>query len=79
MAGDRKPRDRKQPIDPGDIRVIRAAQRLRELEISGITLPEILGGGAGAAFVRDYCDGDPDIASTAFALVHAPNSPAGRG
>lgn len=66
-------------MDAGDMRVIRAAQQLRELEISGITLPEILGGEAGAAFVRDYCGGDPDIASTAFALVHAPHSPSGRG
>ena len=53
-------------------RVERAAERLRELEASGVYLAEILGGEAGAAFVRDDCDGDPEVAHAAFALVHSP-------
>jgi hypothetical protein len=60
------------PSNASDAQVTRAAQRLRELEASGTTLPEILGGKAGIAFVRDYCDGDPAIATAAFALVHPP-------
>ncbi len=56
-------------------RVGRAAERLRDLEASGIELSEILSGEAGIAFVRDDCQGDLDVASSAFALVH---SPAGR-
>ncbi len=56
-------------------RVRRAAERLRNLEASGVELSEILNGEAGIAFVRDDCQGDPDIASSAFTLVH---SPAGR-
>jgi hypothetical protein len=60
---------------PEDDRIKRAAKWLRELEASGVEPSEILGGEAGAQFVRDYCSGDPDLASAAFALVH---SPAGR-
>ena len=37
----------------------RAAHRLREMKASGIEPSEILGGEAGAEFVRDYCAGDP--------------------
>jgi len=60
------------PAEVSDARVKRAAERLRELEASGITLSEILGGEAGAVFMRDYCDGDADIACAAFVLVHSP-------
>ncbi len=31
-----------------------------------------MGGEAGAAFIRDGCEGEPEIAYAAFALVHAP-------
>jgi hypothetical protein len=57
-----------------DKRVERAAERLRELEASGVSLSEILGGEAGTAFVRDDCHGDLDIAQAAFALLHSPSS-----
>ncbi len=57
----------------------RAAELLRELKAAGITLPEILGGEAGAAFVRDYCEGDHEIASAALALVYYPSGRGGRG
>jgi hypothetical protein len=53
-------------------RVKRAAERLRELEALGVELSEILAGPDGAAFVRDDCDGDPDLACAAFAIVHSP-------
>jgi hypothetical protein len=52
--------------------VKRAAERLRELQASGVALAEILGGEAGAAFIREDCDGDFDVAAAAFALVHSP-------
>ena len=57
-----------------DERVKRAAERLRKLEASGIALPDILGGPAGAAFVRDDCEGDPALAYAALALVHSSKS-----
>lgn len=60
------------PINSDDSRVKRAVQYLRELETSGVELHEILGGEAGAAFIRDGCEGEPEIAYAAFALVHAP-------
>jgi hypothetical protein len=53
-------------------RVKRAAQRLRQLQASGVDLSEILGGEAGAAFVREDCEGDPEVAAAAFARVHSP-------
>ena len=31
-----------------------------------------MGGEAGAAFIRDDCDGDDDVAYAAVALVHNP-------
>jgi hypothetical protein len=60
-------------------RVKRAAQRLRQLQASGVDLSEILGGEAGAAFVREDCEGDPDVAVAAFALVHSPRGREGGG
>ena len=62
------------PDDARYRRMKRATERLRELEASGVELSEILGGPAGAAFLRDDCDGDPDLAHAAFALVHSPKS-----
>jgi hypothetical protein len=53
-------------------RVERAAERLRELKASGVEITEILSGPAGAAFVKDDCEGDPDLAGAAFALVYSP-------
>jgi hypothetical protein len=55
-------------------RVERAAERLRELEASGVGLSEILGGEAGTAFLREDCHGDLDTARAAFALLHSPGS-----
>jgi hypothetical protein len=57
-----------------DERVKMAPERLRELEDSGVELSEILGGSAGGAFVLDDCEGDPDLAQAAFALVHSSKS-----
>ena len=54
-------------------RVARATRRLGELKITGVQLSELLGGAAGAAFIRDYCDGD-DVAYAAIALVHNPSA-----
>jgi len=48
----------------------RATQRLRELQARGVELCEILGGEAGAAFIRDACEGDPKVAYAAIALVY---------
>ncbi len=50
--------------------VLRAADRLRELEASGVELSEVLASEAGRRWVRDDCGGDPAIARAAFALVH---------
>ncbi len=52
-------------------RVKLAAERLRELEDSGVEPSEILAGPAGAAFLFDECGGDPDLAQAAFTLVHS--------
>ncbi len=49
--------------------VLRAADRLRELEASGVGLSEVLSGEAGRRWVRADCGGDPAIARAAFALV----------
>ncbi len=49
----------------------RAAHRLREMKASGIGPSEILGGEAGAEFVRDYCAGDPEVAAAAFTLANS--------
>jgi hypothetical protein len=57
-----------------DERVKRAAERLRKLEASGIERPVCLGGPAGAVFVLDDCEGDPDLAYAALALVHSSKS-----
>ena len=54
-----------------DERVKRAAQRLRELQASGVALSEILSGEEGAVFVHEDCEGDPEVAAAAFALVHS--------
>jgi hypothetical protein len=59
--------------------VKRAAQRLRELQVSGVALSEILRGEAGAAFIGEECDGDPEVAAAAFALVHSPRGRHGLG
>ncbi len=60
------------PHSHDDERVKRAAARLRELQASGVALSEILSGEAGAAFIREECDGDLDVATAAFALVYPP-------
>lgn len=62
-----------------DVRVKKAAQRLRKLQASGVALSEILGGEAGAEFVREDCEGDPDVAAAAFALIHSPRGQGDRG
>ena len=62
-----------------DERVKRAAQRLRELRASGVALSEILRGQAGAAFIREECEGNPEVAAAAFALVHSPRGRHGLG
>ena len=33
-----------------------------------------MAGQAGAAFMRDYCEGDPEVASAAIALVYYPRT-----
>ena len=48
-------------------RVTRAVQRLRELKAGGVELHDILGGQAGVAFIRDDCEGDPEVAYAAVA------------
>jgi hypothetical protein len=55
--------------------VKRAAERLREMQASGVALSEILSGQAGAEFVREDCNGDEEVAAAAFALVHSPRGP----
>ena len=52
-------------------RITLAAQRLHELKAGGVELYEILGGQAGAAFLRDYCEGDPEVAYAALTLVYS--------
>ncbi len=52
--------------------VTEAARRLRGLKATGVELYEILGGRAGANFIRDGCDGDPEVAYAAVALVYFP-------
>ena len=49
-------------------------RRLRELKAAGVELHEILGGQAGATFIRDDCDGDPEVAYAAVALVYFPRT-----
>jgi hypothetical protein len=66
--------DEENPIEALTNRVIRAARRLCELKAEGVELSEILGGQAGATFVRDYCNADPEVASAAFALVYGPTA-----
>jgi hypothetical protein len=55
-------------------RIRLAAQRLRELKAGGVELYEILGGQAGADFLRDYCEGDPEVAYAAITLVYSPST-----
>ena len=55
-------------------RVTRAARRLGELKAAGVELHEILGGQAGAAFIRDDCGEDPEVAYAAIALVYYPTT-----
>jgi hypothetical protein len=55
-------------------RVMRAIRRLRELKAAGVELHEILGDQVGAAFIRDDCDGDPEVAYVAIALVYYPTT-----
>ncbi len=50
--------------------VLRAADRLRELEASGVGLPEIVAGEAGRRWVEEECGGYRELARAAFALVH---------
>ena len=52
--------------------VTRATQRLGELKAMGVELHEILGGWAGAAFIRDYCEGDPEVAYASIACAYFP-------
>jgi hypothetical protein len=54
--------------------VTRATQRLRELQARGVELYEILGGEAGATFIRDACEGDPGVTYVAIALVYFPST-----
>ena len=54
--------------------VTRATQRLRESQSKGVELYEILGGEAGATFIRDACEGDPEVAYAAIALVYFPRT-----
>jgi hypothetical protein len=44
------------------------------VKTTGVELHEILVSEAGAAFFRDYCDGDDDVAYAAIALVHNPSA-----
>ena len=54
--------------------VTRATQWLRESQSRGVKLYEILGGEAGATFIRDACEGDPEVAYAAIALVYFPRT-----
>jgi hypothetical protein len=38
----------------------------------GLALSEILSGEEEAVFVHEDCEGDPEVAAAAFALVHSP-------
>ena len=55
-----------------ETQVTRATWRLGELKAAGVELHEILGGRAGAGFIRDYCGGDPEVAYAAIALAYFP-------
>ncbi len=55
-------------------RVTKAVQRLRELKAGGVELHEILGGQVGVAFIRDDCEGDPEVAYAAVARVYYPTT-----
>jgi hypothetical protein len=65
---------RENPIVITTGRVTRATQRLGELKTAGVQLSELLGGEAGAAFIRDDCGGDPEVAYAALALVFSPTA-----
>ncbi len=68
------PEHEENPVEALANPITRAAQRLRELKAKGVELSEILGGQAGATFVRDHCDGDHEVAYAAFALVYSPTT-----
>ncbi len=51
-------------------RVLLAAERLRELEASGVGLSEVVSGEEGKRWVEEDCGGDLRVARAAFALVH---------
>ena len=55
-------------------RVLRAAQRLRDLKTSGVELHEILGGQVGVAFIVDDCGGDAQVAYAAVSVVYFPTT-----
>ena len=55
-------------------RVTKATLRLGELKTSGVQLSELLGGEAGAVFIRDDCGSDPDVAYAALTLVFSPTA-----
>ena len=57
-----------------DERITTATWRHRELKTAGLELYEILGGEAGASFLRDDCDRDPEVAYAAIALVYYPRT-----
>jgi hypothetical protein len=57
-----------------ETQVTRATWRLGKLKAAGVELHEILGGRAGAAFIRDYCGGDPEVAYAAIAFVYFPTT-----
>ena len=69
---------KKQEPEGARDKVKRVAERLRELKASGVEPSEILGGPAGATFVCGDCEGDPDLAHAAFALVYSSKSQSGR-
>jgi hypothetical protein len=62
------------PETTSDERITTATWRLRELKTAGLELSEILGGEAGASFLRDDCDRDPEVAYAAIALVYYPKT-----
>lgn len=54
----------------GEERLSGATARLRELEASGATLNDILGGEIGRRWIEEDCAGDLELAKMAFELVH---------
>jgi hypothetical protein len=62
------------PVVTITARITRATQRLGELKAMGIQLSELLGGEAGRTFIRDDCDGNPEVAYAAIALAYYPRT-----